>query len=625
MALKYMAPISENQIREQVKSSQSDLDIKNLKQGLADEIQARTSAISTEENTRRRAIENLSATFNTNLGTEKAAREEADSNINNEISQIKSNYAPIDSPNFTGIVKVPAIGTNDVDTAAANTKYVDDKLNGIGENLNVFTSPTETTPGRRGLVGDCEAGLELKIWTNFGWRAPDNTQLTVSTLPQQSGTLTYNGKKQEPVWVNYDPSKLIMTGTTSATEAGVYTAYVKPVDLYLWGDTHDQREKEVLWAIDTLKLAKPNLTNASFDYDGDEHAPTVNNFEPDFMSQSGVASATAKGNYTISITLENPLSVTWKDDSTGRLELSWSIKAAKLAQPLLVINDFDYEDGVSHSVTVSGFVEKYMSYESDSTFTASEIGEYEVHVVLKDTNNTTWTDGTTGTATLPWQITKKILSAEQSTGFAQVGTAYYEGANIPVSPEIANYNPRIHTLTSETSATETGTYTLCVKPAGSYVWADGTTTAKPVQWVLSPKPVAKPSDVETPVSYRGTTINFVPDSAPDENDVIGISSDSTKTASALGSYSVKYYLKDKKNYVWQGGGTSDITRVWKIVRNQLSEDLSSGFAQAAVLTFNNANQKVILTHTSETYHNITGNIQSDAGTFTALITPVSSS
>lgn len=619
MALKYMAPISEAQIQEKEKYGKSDLDIKNLKQGLADEVQARTGAISAEENARRTAINNLSTTVNANLDAEKQTRAEADDNINREISTIKTSYAPLESPTFTGVVKVPAVSAGDVSAVAASKGYVDAKFDSIDGNLAVFTSPTETTMGKRGLVGDCEAGLTLKLWTNFGWRAPDNTQLTVSTLPQQSGTLTYNGKVQEPIWVNFDPSKLIMTGTTSATEAGVYTARVKPVDLYLWGDTHDQREKEITWAIDTLKLAKPTLTNASFDYDETEHAPTVNNFEPDYMEQTGVASATAKGDYVISITLKNQLSVTWKDDSTGRLELVWKINAAKLAQPLLVIDDFDYEDGVSHSVTVSGFVEKYMSYESDSTFTASEIGDYEIHVTLKDTANTTWTDGSTGVATLPWQITKKILSAEQSTGFAQTGTAYYTGS--AVSPEITNYNPRYHALTSETSAIETGEYTLYVKPAGSYVWSDGTTTPKPVTWTLSPQPVAKPSDSETSVPYSGSTISFVPTFAQDEDDVIGISSDSTKTASALGSYFIKYYLKDKKNYVWQGGGTSDVTRVWKVVRNQLSEDLSAGFAQAAVLTFNNSNQKVILTHTSETYHTITGNIQSDAGTYTALITP----
>lgn len=389
-------------------------------------------------------------------------------NVQDTLAQIQSDYAPINSPTFTGIVKVPAIDAGAASDTAVNKLYVDNKLSGIGEGLNVFTSPTATTPGVRGLVGDCEPGLDLKIWTNFGWRKPDDTQLTVTTLPSQKGTLIYTGDVLSPEWNNYDTSKFLITFTPES-EVGTYTAKVKPIDLYVWSDTLDQREKDITWII-----------------------------EP------------------------------------------------------------------------------------------------------------------------------SLLKEEDSTGFVQTGKTYYTGE--PRTPQIARYNPAYHVLDSDSSAIEPGVYTLTIRPKGAFQWYDGTTTPKSVQWELEPQPVAVPSATTSQFNYSGSTVNFVPNYAPNETSAIAISSDSKKAESALGTYAVKYTLKNpagKTYYVWaDDGSTRTITLTWKIVTNVLSTDLSSGFAQAAPMTFNGAMREVVITHASATLHTVTGNTASDAGTYTASIVPV---
>ena len=67
-------------------------------------------------------------------------------------------------------------------------------------------------------------------------------------MPSQSGVLTFTGAEQAPVWNNYNPAALVMTGETTGTNAGTYTATFTPVEGYKWRDgTTDA--KSVTWTI----------------------------------------------------------------------------------------------------------------------------------------------------------------------------------------------------------------------------------------------------------------------------------------------------------------------------------------------------------------------------------------
>lgn len=70
----------------------------------------------------------------------------------------------------------------------------------------------------------------------------------ISTVPSQSGTLTYTGSSLTPSWSNYDSSQMTIGGTTSGTNAGSYTATFTPNSNHKWSDG-STTEKSVSWSI----------------------------------------------------------------------------------------------------------------------------------------------------------------------------------------------------------------------------------------------------------------------------------------------------------------------------------------------------------------------------------------
>ena len=75
------------------------------------------------------------------------------------------------------------------------------------------------------------------------------SRIKVSAVPTQSGTLTYNGASQSPTLSGYDATKMMLSGTQMATNAGSYTmqASLKD-DKYEWPDG-TTTAKTVNWSI----------------------------------------------------------------------------------------------------------------------------------------------------------------------------------------------------------------------------------------------------------------------------------------------------------------------------------------------------------------------------------------
>jgi len=82
-------------------------------------------------------------------------------------------------------------------------------------------------------------------------------------LPTQSGTLTYNTSSQSPTWNNYDPTVLDISGDTSGTNAGTYTAIFTPNENYTWEDG-TRTPKPANWVIGkapgNITLSKNSVT-----------------------------------------------------------------------------------------------------------------------------------------------------------------------------------------------------------------------------------------------------------------------------------------------------------------------------------------------------------------------------
>lgn len=116
----------------------------------------------------------------------------------------------------------------------------------------------------------------------------------ISTLPTQSGSLTYNGSSQTPAWSGYDSEKMTLSGTTSATNAGTYGAKFTPTANYRWSDG-TTGAKTVNW---TISKAAGSLSIS----------PT--SMTLDMNTQSGTISVTRAGDGAISAVSSNTSAVT---------------------------------------------------------------------------------------------------------------------------------------------------------------------------------------------------------------------------------------------------------------------------------------------------------------------------
>ena len=87
--------------------------------------------------------------------------------------------------------------------------------------------------------------------------------VTTIEVPLQHGSLTYNGEVQAPMWDNYNPNAVTVTGESSGTNAGTYTAIFTPNPNFQWSDGSIS-QKYVTWEIQkaqgSLSLSATSVT-----------------------------------------------------------------------------------------------------------------------------------------------------------------------------------------------------------------------------------------------------------------------------------------------------------------------------------------------------------------------------
>ena len=117
-------------------------------------------------------------------------------------------------------------------------------------------------------------------------------------------------------------------GTTSATNVGTYevTLTLKDKVNTTWEDgTTD--DKTVTWEIGKAKLTVTRYTPL---YTGEEKIVTSVNLisedeYADFVTVSGQTSATEPGAYTVTLSLNDKINMTWDDDTTEDKTVQWVI------------------------------------------------------------------------------------------------------------------------------------------------------------------------------------------------------------------------------------------------------------------------------------------------------------
>ena len=278
---------------------------------------------------------------------------------------------------------------------------------------------------------------------------------TIDAVPSQSGALTYTGAAQAPVWNNYNPTALVLSGETTGTNAGTYTAIFTPVEGYKWRDgTTDPRS--VTWTIGRATITAVPTQNGSLTYTGSAQSPVWSGYDTAKMTIGGTTSGTNAGTYNATFT---PVSnYQWTDGTTAAKTVAWSIgkaagslslnkttmalSAAALSGAISVTRAGD--GAVSASSSNTGVATVSVSG-TTVTVTAKAKGSATITVkVAAGTNHTAPANKTCAvTVTMPtsslndntWATIKEVSDAGQGENYWSVG----DTKRITINGKVGNF------------------------------------------------------------------------------------------------------------------------------------------------------------------------------------------
>lgn len=132
----------------------------------------------------------------------------------------------------------------------------------------------------------------------------ESTSKTPVSIPTQNGSLTYTGGVQSPGWTGFYDNIMEISGETSGTNAGIYTAIfsLKDKKQYQWEDGQIG-DKRVPWDIfrAVITTGVPYQQGTLY-YTGNVLTPTWANYDPNQLEISGTTYATDVGTYEVTFT-----------------------------------------------------------------------------------------------------------------------------------------------------------------------------------------------------------------------------------------------------------------------------------------------------------------------------------
>lgn len=454
------------------------------------------------------------------------------------------------------------------------------------------------------------------LYVNYGGYSPSVSVVVtkiVLPLPAVSATeRTYTGYPLSPAIENYDENAMTVSGDTSATNAGAYsfTITLQDVTDYEWSD-QTTSEKSYSWSVLPAGRKPLTLSDTQFSYSGEAQTVTLrndNNNDNGFFVAEGVFSATHAGDYSIRVNLidENYYWIDPSDelDRTDVAEkvLSWTIRPKRITKPAIYDAPYVYTGYLLEIVTDTA--DEYV-LSGDLAVTAA--GSYAITAKLNNVYDGAtllyadyvWSDdGSSDPYVMNYTVEKKKVEVP-SPG---IGNVVYNGSVYSVKIR----SNSLYTVGGTRQTTDAGNYqvTVSLVDKNNHCWTDGTTENKAFGWSISPMQIAKPT-VLRQNSYSGY----------EQTAGISVSDYYTLTgnvAKDVGSYVATATLKDKINYRWEGGSTSDVDVEWAISRSVIvvpaapKNLLYNGFEQTAYIESNAA-------------YTITGNVGKDRGNYTATV------
>lgn len=292
----------------------------------------------------------------------------------------------------------------------------------------------------------------------------------VSTIPTQSGTITYTGTERTPSWSNFDANKLNISGTTSATNAGEYTAIFTPTSNYKWQD-NTSTAKNATWTIGRATISTLPSQSGTAEYTGSTVTPTWSGYDTSKMTISGQTSGVDAGNY---IAVFTPTSnYKWSDDTTGGKEVTWVITNQSISTVPTQSGTLTY-NGNLQTPTWNNYDTNKLTV---SVTSQTNAGTYNATFTPK--TGYKWSDGTTSGKSASWTIDRATIATVPTVASSPT----YNGSS--QSPTWNNYDTSKMTIGGTYSSINAGTFTATFTPTSNYKWSDGSTSAKNVSWTMN--------------------------------------------------------------------------------------------------------------------------------------------
>lgn len=369
-------------------------------------------------------------------------------------------------------------------------------------------------------------------------------------IPTTSSSFTYDSATKTPAWNNYLSKYMTISGTTSASKAGLYTVtFTLKEDTYRWSDGKTT-PKTAYWSIAQRVLSVPSQSN-TLTYNKSSQSPSWSNYSSTYLTLTGTTSGTNKGTYSATFTIKDTSSCKWADSTTAAKTVNWTINVLKLIKPTKS-GSYTY-NGSSQTLSFSNFNSAYEK--KSGTYSATNAGSYTCYIELNDTSNTQWSDGTTSKQTYTWSIAVKSLAIPTLSKNPE-----YTGS--AVSPTFNNYQSTYMTV-SGNSATEIGSYTavFALKSTSNTKWSDNTTTNKNVSWAITKASLTIPTANDS--YYDGgpqspTWTNY-------DSTKMTITANFPAAPMGIGEYSYTVALNDTAHYQWSDGTIEAKTITWRIV------------------------------------------------------------
>lgn len=270
------------------------------------------------------------------------------------------------------------------------------------------------------------------------------------SVPTVSGSLTYNGQAQSPTLTGYDAGKMTLSGDTSATNAGSYTAVVTPTAQYKWSDGSTEA-KDIQWSI---AKATPSITfdpaSVSLDTSTTSQAVAVTYTGDGTLSaqsdNSGVATASLEGTILTVTGVETGNTAIQVSASEGTNYTAASASLSVAVQFAIIIPVVPTQSG---SLTYKPYTLQTVSwnnYDPDQLTIGGSVkgtnaGTYTATFTPKPGYQ--WWDGTTETKNATWTIGRAPLVVS------------FSPRSSPSSPLVLGANNKTAIVSVQTNAEST--------------------------------------------------------------------------------------------------------------------------------------------------------------------------